>query len=131
MRLVGVLDALRYSSRMFELVLAEGERVRGVLAPDAGEIAEVGAQLGSPVTVEGTAKFRASGRLLRIDADRIVAATGEPDLWSAPPRSLFAPLSPTEVRVPQGPRSGTAVIIGRWPGDESDTEVEARLLELS
>lgn len=130
-RLAGMLDSLRHSNRTFEIVLAGGESVRGVLAAESGEIAEVGPQLGSMVTVEGTAKFRASGRLLRLDADWISATSGDAALWSAPPRPLFAPLGPADLRLPQGPRSGVAAIFGQWPGDESEEEVQALLRELS
>ncbi len=36
-----------------------------------------------------------------------------------------------EFRKPQGPKSGLAAIIGKWPGDETDEEVDAALRELS
>jgi hypothetical protein len=126
-----MLDSLRHSNRTFEIVLPGGERVRGVLAAESGEIAAVGPQLGSPVTVEGTAKFRPSGRLLRLDADWISTLSDDAALWSGPPRPLFAPLGPVDLRVPQGARSGVAAIFGQWPGDESEEEIEALLRELS
>lgn len=130
-RVAGKLDALRHSRRTFELLLPLGERVRGVLSSDAGEVAEVGPRLGADVVVEGTAKFRASGRLLRLEADWISAAEGDLRLWAAPPRPLFAALGPTEFTYAQGPRSGASAIFGKWPGDESDEEVEAALREIS
>lgn len=130
-RVAGRLDALRHSNRTFELLLPEGEKVRGVLLSDAGEVAEVGASLGSEVVVEGVAKFRASGRLLRLDADWLATSTGVDSVWSAPPRPLFPPLDLVDLRVSQGARSGVAAIFGAWPGDETDEEVEAALRELS
>lgn len=130
-RLSGMLDALRHSNRTFEMVLAGGERVRGVLAAESVQIAEVGPRLGSQVTVEGAAKFRASGRLLRLDAEWISPAGDEAAVWSSPPRPLFGPLPAVDLRAAQGPRSGIAAIFGQWPGEELEEEVQARLRELS
>ena len=130
-RIAGALDALRHSSRTFEVRVEGGELVRGILASEAGEIAELGPRLGSNVVVEGTAKFRPSGRLLRLDADSISPAEGDVSLWSSPPRPLFAPLPASEFRYAQGPRTGASAIFGRWPGDESDEEVESLLREIS
>jgi hypothetical protein len=36
-----------------------------------------------------------------------------------------------KLRRPQGPRSGMAAIMGRWPGEESDDDVIAALEKLS
>ncbi|HSM50325.1 MAG TPA: hypothetical protein VLA75_02885 [Thermoanaerobaculia bacterium] len=130
-RVSGTLDALRHSNRTFELVLSEGEKVRGVLLSEAGEIAEVGTSLGSQVLVEGVAKFRASGRLLRLDAEWLAAATSGAQIWATPPRPLFPPLEIAETHEPQGPRSGAAAIFGAWPGEETDEEIEVALRELS
>jgi hypothetical protein len=130
-RVAGTLDALRHSSRTFELRLEDGEVVRGILAGEAGEIAEFGSQLGSQVLVEGTAKFRASGRVLRIDADSLASTEATAGLWTGAPRPVFSPLGRAELRYPQGPRSGLAAIIGQWPGDETDEEIEVALRDLS
>jgi hypothetical protein len=35
------------------------------------------------------------------------------------------------LRVPQGPTTGLNAIIGRWPGEESDADIERALSELS
>jgi len=130
-RVAGKLDALRHSKRTFELMLPGGEKVRGVLLTEAGEVAEAGPSLGSEVVVEGVAKFRASGRLLRLDAQWLAASTGDVAVWSTPPRPLFPPLEAAETHQLQGPRSGAAAIFGAWPGDETDEEIEAALRELS
>ena len=130
-RIAGALDALRHSNRTFEIRIQEGEVVRGILASEAGEVAELGPRLGSNVVVTGTAKFRPSGRLLRLDADSIAPVEGDISLWSVPPRPLLAVLPTADLRYPQGSRSGASAIFGQWPGDESDEEVEALLRELS
>lgn len=65
-RLVGVVDMLRASTQSFALRLPGGERVRCMLAE--GDCAELAPLFGERVQVEGRAVYRASGRLLRVDA---------------------------------------------------------------
>ncbi len=36
-----------------------------------------------------------------------------------------------ELHKRQGPRSGVAAIIGRWPGDETDEEIDKALAAIS
>jgi hypothetical protein len=68
---------------------------------------------------------------LRLDAEWISPSGDEAKVWSAPPRPLFGPLPAVDLRASQGPRRGIAAIFGRWPGEEPEEEVEARLRELS
>jgi len=35
------------------------------------------------------------------------------------------------LRKPQGTRSGMAAIMGRWPGEETEEEIEAALEQIS
>lgn len=44
---------------------------------------------------------------------------------------LVGKLDLEALRVPQGPYTGINAIIGKWPGDESDEEIQALLEELS
>jgi hypothetical protein len=124
-RLVGTLDMVRASTQSFALRLDDGQEVRGVLV--LGSIVDAAAQLNSRVLVLGRAVYRASGRLLRIDADEINGPTGEPSLWSRIPSPRTRRLDPSSLHVPQGPRSGVSAIVGRWPGDETDEEIAAWL----
>jgi len=124
-RVVGALDMVRASTQSFVLRLDDGQDVRGVLV--SGSIVQAASYLNRRVLVPGRAIYRASGRLLRIDADEITGAEGESSLWSRIPSPRTRRLSPSSLRVPQGPRSGVSAIIGRWPGDETDEEIDAWL----
>ncbi len=88
------------------------------------DFTRLGQLLGKRVIVSGTAKFRPSGKVLRVEADQIVAATGDTTLWEVAPQPLFSDLEPRSLRLPQGSKSGVAAIFGQWPGDESDEDFE-------
>jgi hypothetical protein len=127
-RLAGQLDTIRHSDRTFTLKLESGVTLRGVAK---GVPAETLAGLfGKKATVSGTAVFRPSGKVLRLEADHMEPAGNEFLLWSVEPRPLWD-AAESSLRQSQGPRSGINAIIGRWPGDESDVVIAAALEELS
>jgi hypothetical protein len=127
----GKLDTIRHSDRAFTLILESGERIRGVAA-ESVEPADLARLFGKPALVSGLAKFRPSGQMLRIEAERIGPASGgDLAVFSTMPRPLDMPHDPRKLRVPQGPRSGVAAILGQWPGDETEEEFLAALEELS
>ena len=128
-RLAGRLDLLKHSSRIFTLIMATGE-LRGVVVVDA-DFAKLGQLLGQRVIVSGSAKFRPSGKVLRVEAEQIVAAEGDTTPWEASPQPLFSHLETRALYVPQGPKSGVAAIFGQWPGDETDDDFESAVRDLS
>jgi hypothetical protein len=128
-RVAGKLDLLKHSSKIFSVDVPAGA-VRGVVVGDA-DLSQLGQLLGKQVVVSGLAKFRPSGRVLRVEADQIVPAVGDTTLWEAMPRPLFADLDVRGLRVPQGPRSGVAAIFGQLPGDESDDDFDEAVRALS
>ena len=117
-RVSGRLDLIRYSDRMFVLVLADGQSIKGVAEGVAAE--KLARLFGCQVTVTGTAVFRPAGRILRLEADDLEAAGEDGTVWSRMPTPLFRSIEPAELRRPQGPRSGVNAIFGRWPGEESE-----------
>lgn len=128
-RIAGKLDLLKHSSKIFSIELPSGA-VRGVVVGDI-DFSQLGPLLGTQVVVTGLAKFRPSGRVLRVEADQIVPAAGDITLWETVPRPLFADLDVRALRVPQGPRSGIAAIFGRLPADERDEDLEDAVRALS
>lgn len=128
-RVAGALDTIRHSDRMFTLLMEDGKAVKGIAEGVAAE--QLASLFGQRVVVQGTAVFRPSGALLRVEADAIEPAGAGADAWSRIPAPLFDGLDAASLRQPQGPRSGINAVIGRWPGDESDEEVAAALGELS
>ena len=129
-RLVGVLDALRISTRTFALRLDDGNEVRGVLS--AGDFSRVLDAFGMKlrVLVRGDAVFRPSGQLLLVDADDVTLAADESPIWSRLPQGLAGDALQPGLHRRQTHTSGLAAIVGRWPGSESDEEIEAALKEL-
>jgi hypothetical protein len=127
--IVDKLDALHHSDRVFRLVAESGQTIEGVIGDDI-DLGALARLWGQAARVSGVAKFRPSGALLRIDAERIEPATGEVSLWSRAPTPIFRELDGRKLSVPQGPRSGVSAIWGQWPGDESDEEFDAALSQL-
>jgi hypothetical protein len=128
-RVSGKLDLIRHSDRMFMLVMADGQAIKGVAEEVAAE--KLALLFGGSVVVTGTAVFRPAGSILRLDADDLQAAGDGSDVWSSVPAPLFHPIDVAELRRPQGRRSGVNAIIGAWPGDESDAEFAAAVEALS
>lgn len=132
-RVAGKLDVLRHSDRMFTLILESGAQVRGVVASDVIDLNALGVLWGEqPALICGIAKFRRSGSLLRIEAERIERAD-ERDLalWGVPPRPLFGPLEERTLHQSQGPRSGVGAIFGQLPDMENDEDIIEALDRLS
>lgn len=127
----GKLETIRHSDRAFTLVLPSGEVLRGV-AIEPIDPSELASLFGQSTLVSGYAKFRPSGSLLRIEAERLEPASeNDVAVFAAPPAPLFQALEPRDLRRSQDSRSGVAAIFGKWPGDETDEQVEAALAELS
>jgi hypothetical protein len=128
-RLVGQLDGLEASTQRFSVLLDSGEKITGVFAED--QIDAMQELWRQRVLVLGTAVYRASGRLLRIDADSVRPGEDEPMIFSHLPAASHKRLDASKLHKPQGLRSGIAAIIGQWPGDETNEEVIAGLEKLS
>jgi len=128
-RVAGQLDMIRASTRTFALQLEDGNEVLGVASDE--EWRAVASLFSQEVVVSGEAIFRASGRLLRLEADVVEQAGSQTSIWSRVPEPTSGVLRSSDLRRRQGPRSGLAAIVGEWPGDESDEEVEAFLRQIS
>jgi len=118
---------------MFTLIPESGVQVRGVVASEAIDLAALAALWGRKVVVSGFARFRPSGSLVRVEAERIEPAE-EHDvaLWSALPWPNFGgPLDERSLRQPQGPTTGVGAILGQLPDEESDEEIIEALERLS
>lgn len=128
-RLVGKLDGLEASTQRFSLLLDSGERVAGVYPEEiSNRLQELWRQR---VLVLGTSVFRASGNLLRVEAESIEEGANVSSVFSTPPVPSGSRLDPNRLRKPQGTRSGMAALMGRWPGDETDEEIEKALEQIS
>jgi len=129
-RMTGMLDMIRVSDRVFELVLKDGQRARAVWVRH--EVVELAKYLNSDVTIEGKAVFRPSGGLLRMEAEAIAKAGEKDRHFSVMPRPAqpMGRRAGVSVELKRG-ESPFAAIYGKWPGEESDAEVRAALEEIS
>lgn len=127
-RIVGTLDMLRVSTQGFELRLDDGERVPGVLLK--GSIVDVAEVLNRRVMIVGRAIYRASGRILRIDADSIAITDSTSSVWTKIPAPAASRSELRRSAAERRSRNGAATLIGSWPGDESDQEIDRALEEI-
>lgn len=129
-RVAGRLEAIRYSDCRFTLVLESGTKLQGT-ALDLGHEVLKGF-FGRTVLVDGTALFRASGQPSRIEAARIEAASERAlEIWSTSPKPLLPPPSSRGAREEQRSKGGLSALLGQWPGEETDEEMERELETLS
>ncbi len=128
-RVVGTLDMIRASTRAFAIKLESGQEIQGVFV--GHDIEGLRRMWGERVLVVGKAIYRPSGQLLRIDADRVAAASGRDRLFSTIPQPIRRKFDLAQAVRKQVHKRGVAAIFGRWPGDESEEEVWRALEELS
>jgi hypothetical protein len=128
-RVVGTLDMIRASTQAFALKLDDGQELRGIKV--AGEIGDHKQLLEQRVLVLGKAVYRPSGRLLRVDTEEILAASPNDTFFSRMPTPSRRRLDVRKIVREQSHKSGLAAIIGKWPGDETDEQIEAALQEMS
>jgi hypothetical protein len=127
-RVYGRLDMIRASTQSFALKLTNGDEVRAVSEGfDVGCLTEF---FQKNVLVLGKAVYRPSGRPLRIDATGVMIAGDDQKFFSRVPPPRVMPERRT-ARRPLPGKGGVAAIFGKWPGDESDREIDAALAELS
>jgi len=128
-RISGVLDMIRHSTRSFSLRLESGEEVHGVMESADG-LAALPEFFGKPVLVLGRAVYRPSGRLLRIDAAGIEEIgtgknSGASPLFSkVPPPQTVRPSASGRWKISEAGRRGVPAFFGTWPGDETDADTD-------
>lgn len=129
-KVTGYLDSIRHSDHTFTLrIPGESRRLKGVAG--AQHEATLGGLWGKSVLVSGLAHFTAGGRVQRIEAETIGPATDSDLKFWGVPEPVRRPLPSIALRVEQGPRSGLAAILGKWPGDESDEAIAEALEQIS
>ena len=129
LRLTGVLDMIRHSTRSFGLKLEDGSEVRGVLETQE-QTEDLKQYLGRKLLVLGRAVYRPSGRLLRIDAEGFESGEGQPLLFAKvpAPRESRPPVLRAKPVLHQ--RQGVGAFFGTWPGQETDEDLERMVVEL-
>jgi len=128
-RLAGKLDMLRAGTQSFAVLLDDGQEVRGVLME--GDIEQLKLLLNRRVLVLGKAIYRPSSRLLRVDAEEVILASGQEGFFSTVPKPVRKHFDLRDTVGEQQHKMGIASIIGKWPGEETDEQIDQALKELS
>lgn len=128
-RLVGQLDGMEASTQRFSVLLDSGEKVFGVFSDE--QLDSINELWRQRVLVLGTAVYRPSGKLLRVDADEVTLTEETGKFFSTIPQPRREHFDLRETIRSQQQKKGLAAIMGKWPGDESDDEIALALKELS
>jgi len=126
-RVTGRIVSLRLRGQVFEVQVGvdagKGDVVRCVALEGVGKLATY-FEHQHLVALDGEAVYRPSGRLLRIDADRVDSASAGDAMFARVPVAR-----PTTIeRLHEIERSGSArnwlaAVTGKWPGDETEDEL--------
>lgn len=130
-RVTGRLDLMGASEALLKLELRPGVLVTTVWEGSL-PIEQLYEYFNHQVVVEGEGVFRASGSLLRIDADAVAPASRHDEFFREVPEAMpahadyavLAHLRPQE-------RSVYKQVLGSIPGEESDDDFTAAVQELS
>ena len=126
---IGATPAMiRISTRTFGLLTDGAQEVRSMLAE--GDVADLSPRWRQRVLVSGRAVFRASGSLWRIEAGPIEEATEKDSFCARIPRPNRRRFVLRRLVHEQLHKRGVAAIMGQWPGDVPDEQIEARLKEM-
>ncbi|WP_165234369.1 hypothetical protein [Aquisphaera insulae] len=126
--IMGTLDMIRASTQAFGLRIADGREVACTYS--GTDVTELSPLLSLPVLVTGRAVFRTSGGLLRMEADHVRLANDSDAFFARLPRPNGATFNLGRVLHEQRHKRGVAAILGQWPGDETDEELQAWLKEM-
>ncbi len=128
-RIAGVLDMIRHSTRGFSLRLESGEELHEAMESAEGLSALPGF-FGKPVLIPGRAIYRPSGRLLRIDAAGVEDGAGAPSLFARVPLAQSSrPSASSRLKTSETGRRGVPAFFGTWPGEETDADMDALVRE--
>lgn len=129
-RVAGMLDMIRHSTRSFSLRLASGEEVPGVME-SSEDTSILRKFFGKPVLVLGRAVYRPSGRLLRLDAATLEDGAEAPAVFGkVPPPQAVRPSTPPRRKPSDAGKRGVAAFFGIWPGEETDAEFDSLVHDL-
>lgn len=123
-RIAGRLDLMAAKHAVLKLDVKEGVFVTAVwegLQP----VEALKEYFNRDVVIEGAGVFRASGTLLRIDADAITIASTQDDFFRRLPVAIATPEYEAANRLRPGERSPYGRILGSISGEESDEEFAA------
>lgn len=118
-RVAGRLDLMEASQGVIKLHLKSGQIITA-LWTGAEPIEQHSSYFNRDVVIEGLGVFRASGMLLRIDADALVPATQQDDFFCEAPTAAPARDYAKGARIRPDEGAAYAKLLGSVPSEESD-----------
>lgn len=128
-RVAGRLDVMGASQGVLKLDIRPGEMVTALWEGNE-PIENLRGLFNRDVVVEGTAVFRPSGSLLRIDADAIAPASAADDFFRQVPVATTVRDYQQLARLKPSEKSAYAHLLGFFPAEEPDEDFEAALAAL-
>jgi hypothetical protein len=124
MRFVGVLDMVKSSNLNFELILSDGQRLKGVWTGE--DVAMLGEHWSKSVTIDANIIYKPNGKPLRLEGISVRPPEERDMAFSQlkleqPVRGLLS--------VPKGTLT-VGQLMGSWPGNETDEEIAEVLARL-
>lgn len=129
-RIAGRLDVLGVSQGILKLDLGNGNAVTALWEGDADVVA-LRDHLNQDVVIEGSAIFRPSGGLLRVDASAIAAAAARDNFFRVIPSGVLMQDVRRAAHLRPGEKSVYARIFGRIPAEETEEEFAAAIEAMS
>jgi hypothetical protein len=126
-RVAGRLDMIQASTLAFSLVLPNGEKVRGVWK--GNDFETLRKLVNSDVVATGTAIFRPSGALLRIDAEALTPQRDSDRFFAVVPVPTGGKMDLRSLVREQATRGGMPGIWGKVPAEETDDEFLAAIAD--
>lgn len=126
-RVAGKLEAIKLNEHTFTMEVTESQYPINGFAK-AVKSQKLSTLLGKNVIVSGTAHFTKEGALLILEAAQIeIAKERDLMIWGQIPRPFRRPFDMSDFKAERG----LSAIVGKWPGNETDEEVQKALEELS
>lgn len=123
-RVAGRLDLMAARQSLLKLDVKEGVFVTAVWE-GVQPVEALKDYFNRDVVIEGSGVFRASGSLLRVDADAIAFAGAQDEFFRQLPAAFAAPDYQALARLRPGEKSPFGRILGSIPAEESDEEFAA------
>lgn len=125
----GLLNQIKYIENQFSLRLDSGTKLNGYIDTDLLEVEKLNEFWGKESTIKGVLHFRPSGRPGSLKAQSIREFTEKDSFFRNPNFQPEIPFERTINQPEQIKKSPVAETFGKWPGDETEEEIDA-LLEL-
>lgn len=119
----GLFNLIEHSNRRFQLKLPDGKSLHGIMDSSLVDLEEMRELWGKRVTVKGKAHYKPSGKLRSIEAVSVRPFEEGDEILQTFPRSQKRLTLFNDFIAEKNANKSLKKIWGKWPGDESITEL--------